>query len=346
MEIKENSSNQSSSDNEFFTARIAVCGVGGGGDNTISRLNKMGVKGASLIAINTDSKHLNGMSQDIQRILIGAQLTRGLGAGGYAEVGNKAAELSRGDIEKALRNYNLVFITAGMGGGTGTGASPVAADIAKQSGSMVIGIVTFPFKLERVRLNVAKEGIAELSKHVDTLVVIDNQKIVDLYPNLAIEQAFNLADEITSKAVRGITETVNTPSLINLDFADIRSVMSSGGLSMISIGEASGNNRVADVVKEVLKNKLLDVDYESATGILFNITGGEDMTMGEANEIGTKLTSKISQDAGVVWGAKIDSAYNGKVEVIAIFSGVKGSSLLGTSLQKEETDDFMGIKRI
>ncbi len=346
METNEYDFIPSSNEDEFFTAKIAVCGVGGGGDNTVSRLNKLGVRGTNLIAINTDSKHLNGMSQDIQKILIGAQLTRGLGTGGFADVGNKAAQLSRKDIEDVLTDYNLVFITAGMGGGTGTGAAPIAADIAKQNGAIVIGIVTFPFKIERVRLNVAKEGIVELGKYVDTLIVIDNQMLVDLYPNLTIEQAFSLADEITSKAVRGITETINTPSLINLDFADVRSVMSTGGLSMINIGEASGNNRAEDVVRETLKNSLLDVDYESATGILFNITGGEDMTMGEANEIGTRLTSKISPEAGVVWGAKIDPAYNGRVEVIAIFSGVKGSSLLGTGLKKEEPDDFMGIKML
>ncbi len=346
MEIKEFSPEPLTKEDEMFQARIAVCGVGGGGNNTVQRLNNMGIRGATLIAMNTDSKHLNGLNQNIHRLLLGGTVTRGLGAGGFADVGNKAAEFSRREMAESLKGYNLVFITAGMGGGTGTGASPVAADIAKENGAIVIGIVTFPFKLERVRLEVAKAGIDELSKHVDTLVVIDNQRLVDLYPNLVIEQAFNLADEITSKAVRGITETVNTPSLINLDFADVKAVMASGGLSMISIGEASGNNRVNDVVRETLKNRLLDVDYESATGILFNITGGDDMTIGEATDIGTRLTSRIPPEAGVVWGARIDPAYNGKVEVIAIFSGVKSPSVMGTGLKKEEPDDFMGIKRL
>ncbi len=334
-----------SSDDELFRVRIAVCGVGGGGVNTVQRLRSLGAGGADLIAANTDSKHLNGLSPELRKILLGKAITRGLGAGGYPNVGNKAAEISRPELTEALNNYNLVFITAGMGGGTGTGAAPVVADIAKSSGAIVIGIVTFPFKLERVRLEVAKRGIEELSKKVDTLIVIDNQRLVEIYQNLTIEQAFNMADEITSKAVRGITETINRPSLINLDFSDVRTIMRGGGLSMISIGEASGPDRVERVVRDALKNRLLDVDYESANGILFNITGGEDMTMGEANAIGTKLTSNIPQNANVAWGARIDPAYNGRVEVITIFSGVKGSSLLGTAENRDD-EGFMGLTMV
>ncbi|MCL4404562.1 hypothetical protein M1583_01045 [Candidatus Marsarchaeota archaeon] len=247
--------------------------------------------------------------------------------------------------------FNLVFIGAGMGGGTGGGAAPIAASIAKENGAIVIGIVTFPFRLEKVRLQVAMKSIQELRKNVDTLIVIDNQRLVSLYQNLALEQAFKVADEVAYRAVRGITETVNTPSFINLDFADVKAVMNSGGLAMISIGEGKGTNKVEQAVEDTLRNKLLDVDYDGATGVLMHITGGEDLTLGEANEIGRKLTEHISQNANVLWGARVDPEYNGRIELIAIFTGVKSPSILGSgdSYDQEKADrprDFDGIGEI
>ncbi len=319
----------------MFRANIYVCGVGGGGSNTVQRLSRIGVSGAQLVAVNTDAKHLNSLDSSIKRILIGGALTRGLGAGGFPEIGAKAAEYSRVDIEAAVKDCNLMFLAAGMGGGTGTGAAPIVADIAKKSGSVVIGIVTFPFSLERVRINVARKGVEELRKNVDTLIVIDNQRLVDVYPNLAIEQAFKLADEVTSRAVKGITETINAPSLINVDFADLKSIMSNGGLAMISVGEGSGTNKVKDVVKDTLEHKLLDVDYEDSKGILVHIRGGEDLTLGEANEIATELTALAAPNANVIWGARVDPAYNGRVEVIAIFTGVKSPQILGPKSGEE-----------
>jgi len=320
---------------ELFKAKIAVAGIGGGGSNTVQRLARLGVRGATLIAVNTDQKHINTLDPSIKRILIGGAITRGLGAGGFAEIGAKAAEYSRSDIGSALQDYNLVFITAGMGGGTGTGAAPVVADIAKKNGAIVIGIVTFPFRLERVRIEVARKGIETLSKNVDTLIVIDNQRLVNLYPNLAIDQAFKVADEVSSRAVRGITEAINTPSLINIDYADIRTVLNTGGLAMISVGEGKGTNKVNDVVEDTLRNKLLDVDYEGINSALIHITGGEDLTLGEANEIGRLLTEQAAPTANVVWGARIDSEYKDKVSVIAIFTGVKSASLFNPSGESE-----------
>lgn len=322
-------------DNDFedgmFKAKIAVCGLGGGGSNTIQRMVKQGIKSASFIAVNTDAKHLNSLDPSINRLLIGGPLTKGLGAGGFPEIGAKAAEYSRSDLKKALDGYNLVFICAGMGGGTGGGSAPIAAGIAKENGAIVIGIVTFPFRLEKVRLQVAMKSIQELRKNVDTLIVIDNQRLVSLYQNLALEQAFRVADEVAYRAVRGITETVNTPSFINLDFADVKAVMSTGGLAMIGIGEGKGNDKINNAIEDTLRNKLLDVDYSGATGVLIHITGGEDMTLGEANEIGRKLTSQIAQNANILWGARVDPSYNGKIELIAIFTGVKSSSIMGGS---------------
>lgn len=314
---------------EFFKPKIAVVGVGGGGNNTVQRLSTMDIKGASLFAFNTDAKHLGMLNPNITKLILGKELTHGLGAGGFPDIGEKAAELSRQDIELLIKDTNLVFLTAGMGGGTGTGSMPVVARIAKESGAIAIGIVTMPFSLERVRLETAKKGVNKLRQNVDTLVVIDNQRLVLLYPNLPIEKTFMLADEITAKAVRGITETITQPSLINLDFADVRSIMSVGGLAMISVGMGQGSNKVEDAVNSTLKNKLLDVDYSTATGVLMHIVGGPDLTLGEANKIGSMLTGELASNASVTWGARLDPNYMGKVEIIAIFTGVTGSSVIG-----------------
>ncbi len=324
---------------ELFKPRIAVVGVGGGGNNTVQRLSTMDIKGAGLFAFNTDAKHLGMLNSNITKLILGKDLTRGLGAGGFPEIGEKAAELSKNEIDILLKDSNLVFLTAGMGGGTGTGAAPVVARSAKEQGAIVVGIVTLPFALERVRLETAKKGIEKLRQEVDTLVIIDNQRLVELYPNLPIEKTFALADEITAKAVRGITETITQPSLINLDFADVRTIMSAGGLAMISVGEAHGSNRVEEVVENTLKNKLLDVDYSKATGVLIHIIGGPDLTLGDANQIGTKLTEQITPNANVTWGARLDETYQDKVEVIAIFTGVSGASVTG----KEEEKPSLGI---
>jgi len=330
------------SDEELFKPRIAVVGVGGGGNNTVQRLSTMDIKGAGLYAFNTDAKQLGMLNTNISKLMLGKDLTHGLGAGGFPEIGEKSAELSRQDISLLIKDANLVFLTAGMGGGTGTGAAPIVARIAKENGAIVIGIVTMPFALERVRLETAKKGIDKLRQNVDTLVVIDNQRLVELYPNLPIEKTFMLADEITAKAVRGITETITQPSLINLDFADVRNIMSAGGLAMISVGEGHGSNKVEEVVESTLKNKLLDVDYSKATGVLMHIIGGPELTLGEANEIGTKLTERISPNANVTWGARLDESYANKVEVIAIFTGVSGASVLGKE-EKEEPGLGLGM---
>ena len=328
----------------MFKPRIAVVGVGGGGNNTVHRLSTMDIRGAALFAFNTDAKQLGMMNPNITKLMLGRQITHGMGAGGYPEVGEKAAELSRSDIELLVKDTNLAFLTAGMGGGTGTGAAPIVARVLKDSGSIVIGVVTIPFALERIRLDTARRGIERLRQNLDTLIVIDNQKLVQLYPNLPIEKTFQLADEITAKAVKGITETITQPSLINTDFADVRTIMSAGGLAMISVGFGQGPNRVEDVVKSTLKNKLLDVDYSNASGVLLHITGGADMTLGEANSIGSKLTESTAPNANVIWGARLDPDYAGRVEVIAIFTGVSGSSLVRTGSPEEK--DSIGVDYI
>lgn len=336
-------SQQPSSDDDLFKAKISVCGVGGGGSNTVQRMSKMNIMGANLIAANTDGKHLNTLDSNIKRILLGGPLTRGLGAGGFPEMGAKAAEYSKAEIQNSIGEANMLFITAGMGGGTGTGAAPIIAQMAKNNGTLVVGIVTYPFSLERVRLQVARKGIDELRKNSDTLIVIDNQRLVEVYKNLQIDQAFKVADEVAARAVKGIAETMNRPGLINVDFADIRAIMTNGGIAMISIGEGHGANRIDDVVHNTLQNKLLDVDYDGTTGIMLYIMGGEDLTLGDANQIAQKLTDKAAPNANVIWGSRIDPEYNGRVEVIAIFTGVKSPQILGGSTFEKDKGEDLGL---
>ncbi|MCX6768138.1 MAG: cell division protein FtsZ [Candidatus Micrarchaeota archaeon] len=317
-------------DVEFATPRIVVVGSGGAGCNSINRLARAGIKGAELIAINTDKLHLQTISESAKKLLIGGSITKGLGAGGYPEMGMKCAEASREALEKTLSGADLVFLTAGMGGGTGTGSAPIIANIARAQGAIVISIVTYPFALERARLEKADAGLDALKGEADTIIVIDNNRLVQIVPNLPIDQAFNVADEIIARAVRGITETITTPSLINLDFADVRAVMSNGGVSMIAVGEAKGPDRAHDVVPNTLNNALLDIDYTGATGVLLHITGGPDMTLGECNYVGEALTERVDPNATVIWGARIDPSFEGRIEAIAIFTGIKSPYILGT----------------
>lgn len=314
---------------EFGTPKIMVVGVGGAGCNAVNRLANMGISGAQLVGVNTDKQHLALINDELTKILIGKSVTRGLGAGGYPEIGAKAAEVSRNSLEEVLSDVDMLFISAGMGGGTGTGAAPIIAEIAKEQGAIVIGIVTYPFALEKARLIKAEEGIEALRQVTDTVVVIDNNRLVELVPNLPIQDAFKVADEVTARTVRGITETITQPSLINLDFADVRAVMCNKGLSVIAVGESKSVDRVNEVVEDTLKNALLDVDIGGATGAMIHITGGPDLTLGEANAVGEMLTDKIDPKAQVIWGARVDPTFENKIEVITIFTGVTSPYIKG-----------------
>ncbi len=342
MDLVDSALSYNPSDADLFRAKISVAGIGGGGSNTIQRLARSGIVGANLIAVNTDGKHLNTLDSSIRRVLIGGSLTRGLGAGGFPEMGAKAAEYSKNELENAIGDCNLLFVTAGMGGGTGSGAAPIVARVAKERGALVVGVVTFPFALERSRLKTAQKAINELKTFADTVIVIDNQRLFEVYRNVAMEQAFKIADEVAVRAVKGITESISSPGLINVDFADIKAIMSNRGLAMISVGEGSGHNKIEDVVNSTLKNKLLDVDYEGTTGIMLAIKGGEDLTLGDANQIATKLTDKAAPNANVIWGARIDPAYAGKVEVMGIFTGVKSPMILGEA-SRTDSNDGLGL---
>jgi len=320
-------------ENDSGKVRISVIGVGGAGCNCVARLTKSNIKSARTVAINTDLKHLN-ITDAHKKILIGKTITRGLGAGGHMDIAKRCAENDRQMIKRELGENELVFLAAGMGGGTGGGAAPTIAEIAKEEGAIVVAIVTYPFALERVRLKKAQEAIQNLTKIADTVVVIDNNRLTAYAPNLPVNKAFELADSIMGRAVRGISDTIMFPSLINVDFADVKSIMQKGGLSMISLGEGNGVNRIEDVVKDTLEHPLLDVDYEGAGGALIHLEGGPDLTLGEAIQVGEKLTGTFDESANVKVGARVDPASREKIKVTAIITGVKSPYIL----KSDDTD--------
>lgn len=324
-------------------ARILVVGCGGAGNNTVKRLMTIGVQGAECIAINTDRQHL-AITTAHRKLLIGERITRGLGAGGYPHVGRAAAEESTGQLTELLRDADLVFIAAGMGGGTGTGSAPVVAEIAKNNDAIVVGVITMPFNLERTRIDKAKSGLARLQENVDTAVVIDNQKLMELVPDLPLEEAFGVADEVLANMVKGITETITMPSLINLDYADVRSIICNGGVALVGLGEATGADRANDAIKNALNSPLLEVEWTGATGALIHITGGPDMSLAEANKVGELVSEKMSSDANVIWGARVDPRLGGVLRVMLILTGVKSPQLLARS--KEETPLSSTTKRL
>lgn len=318
---------------DFGTPKIVVVGCGGGGNNTVNRLYNIGIAGAETIAINTDKIHLD-ITQADKKILVGKSITRGLGAGGFPEVGKRAAELARGTLEEVLKDANLVFITAGMGGGTGTGVAPVVANIAKDQGAIVIGMVTSPFRVERARMVKAEEGLDELRNAADTVIVLDNNRLLDYVPNLPIDQAFSVMDQLISETVKGIAETITQPSLINLDYADVRAIMKGGGLAVMLVGEAKGQDKAKEVVRAALNHPLLDVDTNGATGCLLHITGGPDMSLHEAESIASSLTYELDPHANVIWGARVRKDYEGKVRCMAIMTGIKSAQIMGPGSEK------------
>jgi cell division protein FtsZ len=319
------------SSQDFGEAKILVIGCGGAGNNTITRLSHIGIKGAQLVAVNTDKQHLANTKAD-KKVLIGYELTKGLGAGGYPEIGEQSAIEAKPALKELMEGSDLVFVTGGLGGGTGTGALPVIGEVAKSAGAVVVGAVTMPFHIERARIGKAKAALTKMRKNADSVVVIDNNKLLSFVPDLPMEEAFSVADEILARMVKGITETISTPSLINLDFADVRSVMKEGagkGIAMIGLGESDSRNRAEEAITHALENPLLEVDYRGAFGALVHITGGEDLSLSEANRIGEIATSYLTKDANVIWGARIDPEYNGRVQVMVIMTGVTSPDILG-----------------
>ncbi|MBT3984901.1 cell division protein FtsZ [archaeon] len=309
-------------------ANIKVIGCGGGGTNATNWLFKKGIQGAQVIAINTDKQHLDLVEAD-RKILIGRDLTRGLGCGGFPEKGREAAKEQIGELKESLRNTDMVFVTAGMGGGTGTGSAPVIAQLSKESGSIVIGAVTMPFEIERARIEKAEFGLQQLRDVCDTVIVIDNNRLVQIAGNLPIQQAFAVANELISTMIKGIVEIIAVPSLVNLDYADVKAIMANGDVSVIGIGESDSQNRVEEAVKRALSNPLLEVSYEGASGALIHVAGGDDLTLDEVNQVGDMITEALDPDANVIWGARIMGDMKGRLRVMTIITGVNSPYILG-----------------
>lgn len=330
--------------------RVKVVGCGGGGGNSVSRMKEIGIKGCEIIAINTDAQDLLYTSVDT-KILIGRELTSGLGAGSNPKIGEQAAKESEQEIRKKLSNSDLVFITCGLGGGTGTGSSPVVAEIAKKSGALTIGVVTLPFTVEgQKRIENAQNGLEKLASITDTLIVIPNDKLLEIAPELPIHTAFKVADEILTNSVKGITELITKAGLVNLDFADVKAVMNNGGVSLIGIGESDSQNRAVEAVERAINNPLLNVDISEATGALVNIIGGNDMSLDEYRKVMEVIGNKISPDAKIISGAQISSDMDKTVKVLLIITGVKSNQIIGAgdfetsgqkALEKELGIDFM-----
>ncbi len=310
-------------------SKLKVIGCGGGGNNSINRMADIGITGTETVAINTDAQDLLYTNADI-KILIGKELTQGLGAGSIPQVGEEAARESESEIRSKISGSDMVFITCGLGGGTGTGSAPVVAEIAKKSGALTIAIVTIPFEMEGARrFENAMYGLERLEKYADTLIVIPNDKLLELAPDLPLQTAFKVADEILTNAVKGIAELVTKTGLVNLDFADIRAVMGKAGVSMIGIGESDGENRAMEAVEKAINNPLLDVDIAGASGALINVCGGQDMTLEEARRVVETISKKLDEEARIIWGAQISEDLGTSLKVLLIVTGVKSPQIFG-----------------
>ncbi len=334
-------------DFEAQKARIMVIGAGGGGSNTISTITGIGIKGATTAAVNTDARHLVSIKAD-RKVLIGRNLTRGMGAGGYPEIGKNAAMESKEELRNLVAGTDLVFLTCGLGGGTGTGSLPVIAGYAKQQGAITIAVVTLPFRLEGARVTKSEEGLANLRQSCDTVICIENERLLQVGGNLPLKKSFDLANNLIATMIKGITETISEPSLVNLDFADVKAIMHAGGVATIGVGSSDSENRALDAVKMALNHPLLDVEYEGAKGALIQVIGGEDMRLEEINQIGMRIQSILDPDAPAIWGARISPDYLGKIQVITIITGVKSPFILGLSKRddkpKGEMSKELGIK--
>ncbi len=322
-----------------LTTTIKVIGCGGAGTNTIGRCSQAGITGAELIALNTDAQHLL-LSDSPHKILIGRHLTRGLGAGSLPQIGMEAARETEQDIRESIIPADMVFVTCGLGGGTGTGSAPVVCQIAKESGALTIGVVTLPFGVEgQIRMDNAENGLKQLREICDTVIVIPNDKLLDIVPNLSLNAAFKVADEVLMRSIKGITEMITMPGLVNLDFADLRTVMKRGGVAMIGLGEAEGENKAINAVSEALNSPLLEVDISEATGALVNVTGGDDMTISEAEKVVEEIYSKIDPNARIIWGTTIEPTLKHSIRAMLVITGVKSKQIVGPShkaFNKEE----------
>ncbi len=324
-------------------AKIIVVGAGGAGNNTISRLNEIGIEGAETITVNTDAQDLF-YSQADKKLLLGRQTCGGLGAGGEPAIGEESAEESEEDIREELDGADMVFVTCGLGGGTGTGSAPVISKVAKKSGALTVAVATMPFSAEGVkRRENAEIGLEKLQENADTVIVIPNDKLLEVAPNLPLNKAFMASDEILGRAVKGITELITKPGLISLDFADISSIMKGSGMAMIGMGESESGDRAIESVHEALSSPLLDIDISNAKGALINISGSSDLTLQESEKIVQIVADNLDPEANIIWGAQIDEDLENMIRTTIVVSGVKSQYNISRSdddLDEEFSDDF------
>lgn len=321
---------------------IKIIGCGGGGSNTINRIAEEGIVGAELIAANTDAQHLLSIRAP-RKILLGRRATRGLGAGSLPQVGEEAAREAEEDLRVALSGAHIVFVACGLGGGTGTGSASIIGGIAKDVGALSIAFVTIPFKGEgALRMENAKYGLDRLRDVVDTVVVIPNDKLLDLVPRLSLNAAFKVADEILMRSIKGLAEIITKPGLVNLDYNDLKTIMKSAGVAMIGIGESNteGDDRALEAVSEALNSPLLELDISNANGVLINVTGGEDMTVSEAERVAEEVHARVNPNARIIWGAAIDPTLERTVRVMLVVTGVKSKQILGKKQYFEGLDNL------
>jgi len=320
-------------------AKICVVGTGGGGNNTVSRLTEIGIEGAETISMNTDAQDLFYSIAD-KKILIGRNSCGGLGAGGMPEVGEECAEESDEDIKETLEGADMVFVTCGMGGGTGTGSAPVIAKMAKKIGALTIAVATMPFSAEGLRRREnAETGLEKLQSAADTVIVIPNDKLLEVAPNLPINKAFMVADELLGRAVKGITELITKPGLVSLDFADIRSIMMGSGMAMIGMGESDSGDRAIESVHEALNSPLLDLDISNAKGALINISGSSDLTLNEAEKVVQIVADELDPDANIIWGTQIQEELQNTIRTTIVVAGVKSPYIFGVHGEPEYIEE-------
>ncbi len=324
---------------EESKAKILVVGTGGAGNNTVSRLMEIGIEGADTISVNTDAQDLF-YSNSHQKILIGKGTCGGLGAGGIPEIGEQSAEESEEQIKERLEGADMVFVTCGLGGGTGTGSAPVIANLAKKIGALTIAVATMPFSAEGLRRREnAEKGLDKLQSSADTVIVIPNDKLLEVAPNLPINKAFMVTDELLGRAVKGITELITKPGLVALDFADIRSIMKESGMAMIGMGESESGDRAIESVHEALNSPLLDLDISNAKGALINISGSSDLTLHEAEKIVQIVADELDPDANIIWGTQIQEELQNVIRTTLVVAGVKSPHIFGVPAEREYMEE-------
>ncbi|WP_436923124.1 cell division protein FtsZ [Halosimplex amylolyticum] len=317
--------------------KITVVGCGGAGGNTVTRMMEEGIHGAKLVAANTDAQHLADEVAADTKILIGRKRTGGRGAGSVPKIGEEAAQENIEDIQQSIDGSDMVFVTAGLGGGTGTGSAPVVAQAAQDNGALTISIVTIPFTAEgeRRRAN-ADAGLERLRAVSDTVIVVPNDRLLDYAPSMPLQDAFKICDRVLMRSVKGMTELITKPGLVNVDFADVRTIMENGGVAMIGLGESDSENKAQDSIRSALRSPLLDVEFDGANSALVNVVGGPDMSIEEAEGVVEEIYDRIDPDARIIWGASVNNEFEGKMETMIVVTGVESPQIYGKSEAEKE----------